>query len=268
MTTNQGTFSRTVEASEYAFGRNAPLAARFMLHEMAWTPGCGTAGDTAGSALDAKTVTVRVRVSPVLQAGRISAVGYLSPNDVSSATTYTVALDGANYTATALSTAQAIIESLATDINAAASTPRDSRATAVAWGTDNGFDEGTYALVVWNEGNYTNPFAPIVPALDVNFTASGGLGSWTAAYQDAESIDFDVYEKHDGAPGAPFPEPWGVVVGGSVLGQDKPWSQKFNLAGSSRVAVQVTSAVDRADLGAAVTTTAWAWISPATTEEV
>ncbi len=264
----QGTFARTTDAAEKAFGRNAPVGGMFMLHEMAWVPGNGPDGDAVGVALDASGVTVRVRVSPVLQAGKLSAVAFLAPDDVASATTYKVTVDGTDYTTTSQTTAQGVVEALATLVNAAASANDDTRASTLAWGAQNGFAENTYALIVWNQGNYASfPTSRVIPALDVEFTTSGGSGSWTGRYQDAESIDFDVYEKHDQAPGAVWTEPWGVPPGGSVTGQTKPWTQKFNMAGTARVAVHIAEVSDLMNVGTGTVTTAWAWISPAVSEE-
>jgi hypothetical protein len=264
----EGVFARTTDAAEKAFGRKAPVAGMFMLHEMQWVPGTGSAGATAGVALDMNGVTVRVRVSPVFQAGKLSAMAFLSQANVASATTYKVTVDGTDYTTTSKTTPQAVVEALAAAVNAAATANEDTRATALPWGAKNGFAEGTYALWVWNQGDYDAfPDAVTPPALNVVFATSGGTGAWTARYQDAESIDFDVYELHDDAPGEVWSEPWGVFPGGSVEGQTRPWTQKFNMAGSKRVAVHVTAVTELPDVGSGTVTTAWAWVSPAISEE-
>ena len=97
----QSPFYRTTDASERAFGRNAPVAdgGVFMRHEMLAVPGTGALGDGAGVALDANTVTVRVRVSPRLYAGRVAGVGFIAPAGAVVGTTYSAIVDGNTYTA-------------------------------------------------------------------------------------------------------------------------------------------------------------------------
>lgn len=264
----QSPFYRTTDASERAFGRNAPVAdgGVFMRHEMLAVPGTGTDGNI-GVALDANTVTVRVRVSPRLYAGRVAGIGFIAPAGAVTGTTYAAVVDGNTYAAVGYTTPKAVTDALRDAINAAAVDLQDSRAESVLWGAENGQADGTYALIVWNEGDLTAT-SPIAPALALNLTASGSTGAWAGRYMDAASIDFDVYEKHDGSPGASVPEPWGTFPGGELEGVTKPWTEKFNLAGASRVAVQVLSATADPGKGANMTTTAWAWISPAVAETV
>ena len=268
MVSPQSPFYRTTDASERAFGRNAPVAdgGVFMRHEMLAVPGTGTDGNI-GVALDANTVTVRVRVSPRLYAGRVSGIGFIAPAGAITGTTYSAVVDGTTYTTTGHTTPKAITDALRDAINAAATNPEDSGAASVLWGAENGQADGTYALIVWNEGDL-EAASPIAPALALNLTASGSTGAWAGRYMDAASIDFDVYEKHDGSPGASVEEPWGTFPGGELEGVTKPWCEKFNLAGASRVAVQVLSATADPGKGANMTTTAWAWISPAVAETV
>ena len=268
MATPEAVFLRTTSASELAFGRESPLAdgGRFMRHEMLLVPGRGSVGDTAGVALPVGTVSLRVCVSPVLKAGAISGIAFLSPENAVAATTYAVVLTGGTYSATGSTDPKTLLDSIAADINADYADPEDDYATVVPWGEENGFAAGTYAIIVHNEGDLSAA-SPIAPALSFNVTDTGSTGVWTAAYMDSTDVDFKIWQMHVADAGTVnVDEPWSVPNNLKVTGQEDPWTERINLAGSSRVAVQITDCTATSGMGAAVTKTAWAWISPAIQE--
>lgn len=269
MATPEAVFLRTTSASELAFGRESPLAdgGRFMRHEMLLVPGRGSAGDTAGVALPVGSVSVRVCVSPVLKAGAISGIAFLSPENAVAATTYAVVLTSGTYSATGSTDPKTILDAIAADIVAGAGTdPEDDNVVVVPWGEENGFSAGTYAIIVWNEGDLSAA-SPVAPALSFNVTDTGSTGVWTAAYMDSTDVDFKIWQLHDAdADTVNVNEPWSVPNNLAVTGQADPWTERINLAGSSRVAVQITDCTATTGMGAAVTKTAWAWISPAIQE--
>jgi len=274
MSTPEAVFLRTTNASELAFGRESPLAdgGRFMRHEMLLVPGRGSAGDTAGVALPVGSVSLRVTVSPVLKAGAISGIAFLSPANAVAATTYAVVLTSGTYSATGSTDPKTLLDEIAADIVAGAGTdPEDDKVVVVPWGEENGFAAGTYAIIVWNEGNLAGGTpagaTPIAPALSFNVTDTSSTGVWTAAYMDSTDVDFKIWQMHVAdSETANVDEPWSVPNNLAVTGQEDPWTERINLAGSSRVAVQITACTATAGMGAAVTKTAWAWISPAIQE--
>lgn len=257
-----GAFVRVNEATELAIGRNPNP--QYLLTRADNRNPPGVTGNL-GIALE-DTVSCDVVVTPTLFAGYITALAAIDPGTYDTGTTYTLTVDGTGYSSTGASnTVEETAEEIRDLINATAAAPEDSTATIIDFDGD-GIKE---TIVVRNKGDYEAD--PVVdPSLTVDFSVSGGSGSWREVSIDAEIVSIKVWGLLKSRLGVAIPIPWVVPQEGG------PWPREISADGDmfrlnvpmcERVYVQEVAITERAGSGVDVTPHYFLAVAPAIPEE-
>jgi hypothetical protein len=253
---NESTFIRVNSATELAFGRN-PDPSYFFGMDLAQYPGstAGSAPDNLGIALE-DTVTAQMSIAIRSIAGAISALVIIP--DMDAATTYGVDVNGTMYSDTGL-TALGVLTSLRDDINGDHAVDTDPSATIITV-RYNGVDVS--ALLIFAFGD--PPMTP--PALLVDVAATSGTGT-IVGYADPQDITMDIWLKPKSILGAAFPTPWCNPVGGKDLVIEHNLTDRLDVAGYDRMALQITNYTAITGMGAGILPLVHVWLAPSRSEE-
>jgi len=252
---SESTFIRVNSATELAYGRN-PDPRYFFGLELLQYPGssAGSAVDNLGVALE-DTVTAQMSVAINSLTGAISAMAIITSFDA--ATTYGVEVNGTVYTDSGGS-ASAVLSTLATAINGDHVADTDPNA-AVVNVVYNGLTVPAILIWAWGDPPMT------APTLTFDASASSGTGT-IAGFADPEDITMTIWLKPKSIIGAAFATPWCVPPTGKDIVIEHNLTDRLDVSGYDRMAIQITNYTARAGMGGSILPLAHVWIAPSVAE--